>query len=85
MPARVDHFVFTFDRLSGQLTTSRPVVYESSSEAEEVAEVNASEHAGALVLALTRDQQTGDLLEAKVLRVFGEFNMAAVIGTFGED
>jgi hypothetical protein len=51
MPARVDHLVFTFDRVSGQLRTSRPVVYESSSEAEEAAKVNALEHAGALVLA----------------------------------
>jgi hypothetical protein len=85
MSSRVDHFVFTFDRVSDRLTTSRPVVYESSSEAEEAAKVNASEHAGALVLALTVDQQTGDSLEARVLRVFGEFNMAAVIGTFGED
>jgi hypothetical protein len=37
MPAEVAHFVFTFDRVSGRLTTSHPVGYESSSEAEKAA------------------------------------------------
>jgi hypothetical protein len=74
--AAVAYFVFTFDRVSGRLTTSRPVGYESISEAEKAAKVNASEHAGALALTLTVDQQTGSLLDAKVLCAFGEFDMA---------
>jgi hypothetical protein len=39
MSAEVAHFVFTFDRVSGRLTTSRPVGYESISEAEKAAKV----------------------------------------------
>ena len=85
MPAEVTHFVFTFDRVSGRLTSSRPVGYESISEAEKAAKVNTSEHAGALVLTLTVDQDTGSLLHAKVLCAFGEFDIAAVIDAWGED
>jgi hypothetical protein len=85
MPAEATHLVFTFDRVSGRLTTSHPVSYEGSSEAEKAAKVNASEHAGTLALRLTVDQETGNLLDAKVLCVFGEFSMAAVIDALGED
>jgi hypothetical protein len=83
--AAVAYFVFTSDRVSGRLTTSRPVGYESISEAEKAAKVDASEHAGALALTLTVDQQTGSLLDAKVLCAFGEFDMAAVIHAWAED
>ena len=85
MPAEVTHFVFTFDRVFGRLTSSRPVGYESISEVEKAAKVNASEHAGALVLTLAVDQETGSLLDAKILCAFGESDMAAVIDAWGED
>ena len=59
--------------------------YESGSEAEKAAKVNASEHAGTLALTLTVEQETRNLLDAKVLCVFGEFSMAGVIDALGEE
>jgi hypothetical protein len=78
------HCVFMFDRRDEKLVALGPVGYASAAEAEEKAKAIAPLFAGALAVTLTKDQATGELLEAKVLIQVGEADFAALVGLFGE-
>jgi hypothetical protein len=85
MAAIARHYVFTFDRdEKGQLNTPAPEIYASAEEAEAKAKTLAPLHAGVLILVLTIDQETQELLETKVTSAVGEFSMEALIKNWGD-
>jgi hypothetical protein len=76
------HLVFAFQREGDALVALGPVAYPSAGEAEDIATQAAKTIpliAGVLAMSLSLDPGTGDLLDTKVLKAFGEFSLAAVI------
>jgi len=51
----------------------------------EAAKAIAHHFAGGVVLTLTKDQDTGELLEAKALLQIGEADFGALANLFGDD
>jgi len=79
------HCVVAFKRADEKLVAMGPAEYPSASEAEEAAKAISSHFAGAVALTLTKDHDSGDLLEAKVLLKLGEADFAALVNLFGDD
>jgi len=79
------HCVVVFERTGEKLVAIGPAEYESANEAEEAAKAISPHFAGAVALTLTKDHDSGELLEAKVLLQLGEADFAALVNVFGDD
>jgi hypothetical protein len=85
MTNRIAHYcVFMFERKDDALVARGPAEYPTAAEAMEAAKAIAHHFAGGVVLCLTKDQDTGELLEAKALLQIGEADFAALVNLFGD-
>jgi hypothetical protein len=79
MPMVTVHTVVLLDRdAQGVLQRTGEVHFESPEAACAAAQGVVPEHAGAIVLTLVSDPETGDVDDAKVHAVVGEWDMGAL-------